>query len=330
MFSLITFAELDTLKAYGPTFIKTKEEDVAANKTLKHKVLLPRYKKDGYDMLLVGGFATKSKRLVVTMPGLNLTFASGKCTVSASGNTFDLIVPDADSVYFDTVGKIVEDRLVYSIDALGVKTSVSVPLPEGDVFDVTSRTLDACSTIELTTAHPGSEKVFLGAGATCMVKSLLPGEDGAFVGSENMSSAEALEALKLYLTYYKPKMVVWFPGMKEVDTSSSINSTWLGNTQEFLSLCTQYDIFPILVTIPNHKTLNHIKKNEWIRAKTDVRFTDAAKIVNRGEASAFWRRLRWDSANAKPTDKGWQEFLAAIRDGTFYTLKFMRGTDSFI
>ena len=330
MFTLITFAELAILKAYGSMNIKTRERNVDANKTLTHKVLLPRYRKDEIDILIVGGYATGSKRLVVTMPGLNLTFTSGKCTVAASGNTCDLIVPVADSVYFDTVGKIVGDRLVYSIDALGVKTSVSVPLPEGDVFDVTCKTLDACSAIELTTAHPGSEKVFLGAGATSMVKSLLPGEDGAFVGSENMSSAEALEALKLYLTYYKPKMVVWFPGMKEADTSSSINSTWLKNTEEFLSLCTQYDIFPILVTIPNHKTLNHIKKNEWIRAKTDVRFTDAAKIVNRGEASAFWRRLRWDSANAKPTAKGWQEFLAAIRGGTFYTLKFMRGTSSFI
>lgn len=59
---------------------------------------------------------------------------------------------------------------------------------------------------------------------------------------------------------------------------SKINPDWLETTKEFLSICSERGIEPILATIPQTPKINNLPKNEWIR-RSGYRFIDFNRAV---------------------------------------------------
>ena len=59
---------------------------------------------------------------------------------------------------------------------------------------------------------------------------------------------------------------------------SKINPEWLDSTKEFISICENNGITPILATIPQTPKVNNLPKNEWIR-RSGYRFIDFNRAV---------------------------------------------------
>lgn len=54
---------------------------------------------------------------------------------------------------------------------------------------------------------------------------------------------------------------------------SKINPHWLGATEEFIKICNERGITPILATIPQTPKINNLPKNEWVR-RSGYRYID--------------------------------------------------------
>ena len=117
------------------------------------------------------------------------------------------------------------------------------------------------------------------------------------------SSAYALPSLKSYIGLAKPKIIVWCVGMNDGgDGSSAPSSTWMNAINEVLSICNQFEITPILATIPTVPSINHEKKNEWVR-NSDYQYIDFAKAVG-AQSNGTWFTGMLSSDNVHPTISG--------------------------
>lgn len=97
-----------------------------------------------------------------------------------------------------------------------------------------------------------------------------------------MGTAKGLSEFKQALTHGTPEFAFWCMGMNNGDSGSGINEVWLECTEEFLAICEEKGITPILSTIPNTPTANNSYKNEWVKEwaeETGGRFVDFAKAV---------------------------------------------------
>ena len=97
------------------------------------------------------------------------------------------------------------------------------------------------------------------------------------------SSEKALVALKNMLEYFgKPKYILWCMGQNDgSDTSNDNYIAWTSNIAQVINLCNDYDITPILCTIPSVPKgggRSHELKNAWIRA-SGYRYVDWAEAV---------------------------------------------------
>ena len=94
-------------------------------------------------------------------------------------------------------------------------------------------------------------------GFTDVLLSSFPGE----------GATRALEDFKLSLTRATPEFALWLLGMNNGDGESDFpNNDWLAATQEFISLCEERGITPILATIPTTPKINNNQKNAWVKA----------------------------------------------------------------
>ena len=76
-----------------------------------------------------------------------------------------------------------------------------------------------------------------------------------------------------------PKYIFWCLGMNDgTDTSESPSATWKNKIDQLLSICDLYNITPILATIPTVPSINHEKKNEYVR-NSGLQYVDFAKAV---------------------------------------------------
>lgn len=106
----------------------------------------------------------------------------------------------------------------------------------------------------------------------------------------------------------RPKYIVWAVGMNGgADVNNAVNSTWLSNTQEFISLCLNSGITPVLCTIPSVPTKIHSKLNEWVLSSKFMYIDLASSVSETG--TYYWRG--WGTENAllsedevHPTAKG--------------------------
>lgn len=99
------------------------------------------------------------------------------------------------------------------------------------------------------------------------------------------ASPRSIASFKSYISMSTPKYAVWCLGMNDGSDNGAPTTQWLNNVQEFLAVCSDNHITPILATIPTVPTINHEYKNAWVRA-SDYQYIDFAKAV--GASSEGW------------------------------------------
>lgn len=113
------------------------------------------------------------------------------------------------------------------------------------------------------------------------------------------ASKQALADLKLNLKYSAPKRILWAMGMNDLDANKTTPSKyWLDSVNEFLSICKENNIIPILATIPSvvggysedsgigDKRI-HKAKNDWVKS-SGYRYVDFAKAVGANDVTGYW------------------------------------------
>ncbi len=131
-----------------------------------------------------------------------------------------------------------------------------------------------------------------------------------------MSTAACLEQFKFDLERGTPKYAVWCCGMNDSDTDKeTVSASYLAATQEFLEICADKGITPVLATIPSVPNRSHYAKNEWIRS-TNIRIVDFSAAVggDRYDATlidgttnttgAYWYDAMLHSDNVHTDTKG--------------------------
>ena len=111
--------------------------------------------------------------------------------------------------------------------------------------------------------------------------------DVFFNGHPGRNTQDALEDFKKALEFSIPKYVVWCMGMNNGDSENGVNANYKKATEEMLAICEEYEITPILCTIPNTPTAINVHKNEWVKS-SGYRYVDFAKAVNAEEKGSSW------------------------------------------
>ncbi len=122
-------------------------------------------------------------------------------------------------------------------------------------------------------------------------------------GFPGMGAQTAIRDFKLALSHAVPKYAVWCMGMNNADTTDAINSTYLEATAEFLRICGEKDIIPVLSTIPNVPERINGFKNDWVKA-VGCRYVDFSHAVGGDALRSPWYDGMLASDNVHPTELG--------------------------
>jgi lysophospholipase L1-like esterase len=78
----------------------------------------------------------------------------------------------------------------------------------------------------------------------------------------------------------KPRYAIWALGMNNGDKLGNEvpAAAWLTATEEFIEICSDNGIIPILATIPSTPTVYNELKNAWVR-ESGYRYIDFAEAV---------------------------------------------------
>ncbi len=128
-------------------------------------------------------------------------------------------------------------------------------------------------------------------------------EDFLLAGYPGMGTTVALSEFKQALTHGTPEYVVWCMGMNDQDGAGTVSTSWLNATQEFLSICEEKGITPILSTIPTVPTRNNQPKNEWVR-NSGYRYIDFEHAVVKDVSTGEWYPDMLYSDGVHPADRG--------------------------
>ena len=124
-------------------------------------------------------------------------------------------------------------------------------------------------------------------------------------GYSGMGSSAGLTQFRELLTLDAPKYAIWALGMNNGDRNRVINTSWLTCTEEFLRLCEQYGVTPILCTIPTTPKVNNRLKNEWIK-NSGYRYIDFDLALVENYATGEWFEGTAASDLNHPTELGAQ------------------------
>lgn len=106
-------------------------------------------------------------------------------------------------------------------------------------------------------------------------------------GYGGMGAPAGLKQFKELLQIDTPEYAVWALGMNNGDRNGKINASWLSATEEFLALCKEYGITPILCTIPTTPNVNNRLKNAWVE-NSGYRYIDFDLAVVENHATGEW------------------------------------------
>lgn len=130
-------------------------------------------------------------------------------------------------------------------------------------------------------------------------------------GFPGRNSASALEDFKRALRHGVPKYAVWCLGMNDADKSDAISESYITPTREFISLCEERGIIPILSTVPctpARKTeqgyeYENVYKNDFVRS-SGYRYIDFAQAVGAALPDSPWYDGMLDADGVHPTPHG--------------------------
>lgn len=106
-------------------------------------------------------------------------------------------------------------------------------------------------------------------------------------GFPGAMSSEIFDDFLQALTHGTPKIAVWCLGMNDPDPDGSINAAWKAYVEQFIALCADKGIVPVLATVPNVPERIHSYKNEYIR-KSGYRYIDFASAVGANQEGSGW------------------------------------------
>jgi len=113
------------------------------------------------------------------------------------------------------------------------------------------------------------------------------GYDVLLAGYPGMGAPAGSKQFRSLLELDKPEYAVWALGMNNGDRNGNINTSWQSATEEFLALCEEYGITPILCTIPTTPKVNNRLKNEWI-VNSGYRYIDFDLAVVENHTTGEW------------------------------------------
>ena len=123
------------------------------------------------------------------------------------------------------------------------------------------------------------------------------------IGSRDETSATAVAEFRNALKQGVPEYAVWCIGMNDADSDSAVNSAWKSALDEFLALCKDKGVTPILATIPNTPSKNHTFKNSVVTS-SGYRYIDFAKAVGASAKGSSWASGMLSSDKSTPTSSG--------------------------
>ena len=115
------------------------------------------------------------------------------------------------------------------------------------------------------------------AGYTNFLLSGYPGRD----------TTSALIDFKELINHGTPKFAVWCMGMNDMDDGENVNERYKKATDEFLEICKERGIIPILSTIPSVPERSNNGKNNFVR-NSGYRYIDYARAVGGEEMGSSW------------------------------------------
>ncbi len=130
-------------------------------------------------------------------------------------------------------------------------------------------------------------------------------------GYPGMPAQNSAEEFARYVELGTPEYAVWTLGMNNADTPDGINETYLRATTEFLNICKERGITPILATVPNVPDRINSYKNEWVRA-SGYRYIDFARAVGGVETGSGWYKDMLFTDMVHPTSKGAQALYMQV------------------
>jgi hypothetical protein len=130
-------------------------------------------------------------------------------------------------------------------------------------------------------------------------------------GYPGRNSAAALEDFKRALRHGTPQYAVWCLGMNDSDEDDKVGDNYILPTKEFISLCEQRGIIPVLSTVPCTQFLvspqgyryKNDYKNEFVR-KSGYRYIDFAAAVGSTETGMRWYDGMISEDEVHPTPLG--------------------------
>lgn len=129
------------------------------------------------------------------------------------------------------------------------------------------------------------------------------GYNGVMLDSfSGRDSLKALSSLNKCLEKATPKKIVWFMGMNDNDSSTTVNANWLSCYNSLVSICEDMNIELILSTVPTTPTNNNNFKNEIVK-NSGYRYIDIAHCVGADVSSAWYDGLL-SSDNVHATELG--------------------------
>jgi hypothetical protein len=90
--------------------------------------------------------------------------------------------------------------------------------------------------------------------------------------------------------------------MNNSDKDGKVNERYLKSVEEFIKICEERGITPILSTIPNVPERDNSPKNEWVR-KSSYRYIDFNRAVG-ADKDVHWYPEMLSADNVHPAAKG--------------------------
>ena len=117
-------------------------------------------------------------------------------------------------------------------------------------------------------------------------------------------SGTMLECFRGDLQFGRPQYALWMMGMNDGgDSDAAPSDRWLSKVTEFISLCENNGITPVLSTVPSVPAINHAGKTRWVR-ESGYRYIDVAAAVQKDEAAGLWHEGFLEAAGIHPTTAG--------------------------
>lgn len=132
-----------------------------------------------------------------------------------------------------------------------------------------------------------------------------------FFGYPGRTAADALADFKRALKHGTPKYAVWCMGMNDPDQRYGVSAGWKKASDEFVALCNEKGITPILSTAPNVPDKINVFKNRVV-AESGCRYIDFAAAVGAEDENSCWIEGMLASDMVHPAQKGAKALYGAV------------------